>query len=642
MANFQSGVQPVEENPLPMLTNPVDNSKANDISTFGNVLGVVGSTLAQAFTQGQQIKQAKADANVLGGYSQNLLRVADLEQQGVLKPDQALRRYRLLTAQMIANHPMLQDEIYKTYGNIVEKAGLGLNVAKDYQQQQDNANQLKMQALMDAQKAGWGSPNDPPEVQQQMAEKHQQFLFAQSQMEAANALLEHKIKENNLVSSGLQITAERQTIANQSISLKRNQIGLAQDQAKQQFLAGAKNLSDAYFSKWQQDTANIVKQVQAGQLKPEDAIKAIQQQQAAIHQQTGALAAAYDSQGSLEALTKPIDMLAQATIDQISGKTGSQVTENTVNNILGLKNIQLLSSDPKFLALTAVSKMIPAGAGALQQGIGDAAVRLLKQNRAIPLDPGDNPANFGLDGRKPGDITHNDDPDHNKGVEQYFSITRGAISNIRAGNNDPDLHNEVLGNIHYILRGIGVYSKTMASPSELNSAVKFFADPQVGSYMKDHPEIIKGDAAVMAKVAYEQDYQRAVLPLIQEEFLNSKVRVGEKVDSDSLTAMRFGPQMVPDERPTSGWIHPEFNGTGITFVPNDPSKGDVQREAQRLNREVAPVINNLIRANAHFAGTLDYKTSYENFMAQLQPNLEQDAAPVKAPEDVLREVTGVK
>jgi len=642
MANFQSGVQPVEENQMPMLTDPVNKSEANNISALGNILGTVGSSVAQGYAQGQQLKQIKQNANFMEGYSQNLLRISDLEQQGVLKPDQALRRYRLVTAQMIANHPLLQDEIFKTYGNIVEKAGLGQNVVKDYQQQQDNANALRQQSLMDAQKAGWGSPNDPPEVQQQMAEKHQQFLFAQSQMEAANSLLEHKIKENNLVSSGLQIQNERGALANQSITLQRNRIGLAQEQAKQQFLAGAKNLSDAYFGKWQQDTSNILKQVQSGQLKPEDAVKAVQQQQAAIHQQTGALAAAYDSQGTLEALTKPIDMLAQATIDQITGKTSNQVTENTIANIQGTKAIQLLNSDPQFLTLTSVSKMIPAGSGALQQNLGDAAVRLLKQNKAIPLDPGDNPASYGLSGPKPGDPTYNDDPDHNKGVDQYFGIIKGAISNIKAGNRDPALQSEVTGNIQNVLRGVGVYSKTMATPSELNSAVKFFADPQVGSYMKDHPEIIKGDAAIMAKVAYEQDYQRAVLPLIQEEFLNSKVKVGEKVDNDSLTAMRFGPQMVPDERPTTGWIRPEFNGTGVTFVPTDPSKGDVQREAQRLNREVAPVINNLIRANAHFAGTLDYKTSYENFMAQLQPKLDQDTQPTQTDDEVLSEITGVK
>lgn len=638
MADFQSGVNPVQERDMPMLTNPVNTSAANTISALGNILGTVGAGAAQAYSQGQQIKQVKQNAGFMDTYAQNLLRVSDLEQQGVMKPGQALRHYRLLTAQMISNHPLLQEDIFKTYGNIVEKAGLGQNVAKDYQQQQDNANALKQSALLDAQKAGWGSPNDSPEQQEVMAEKHQQFLFAQSQLEAANALLDHKTKENNLISSGLQIRSQRASLANQSVTLKRNQIGLAHDQAKQQFLVGAQNLSDAYFGKWQQDTSVILKQVQSGQLKPEDGVKMIQQQQAAIHQQTGALALGYDSEGSLAALTKPIDMLADATIAQINGDVGTKVTSNTLANIENTKSIQLLTSDPKFLTLTATSKMIPAGSGALQQNLGDAAIRILKNNHVIPLDPSDNPNNFGTGAVKPGDPTNNDDPDHNKGIDQYFSIIKGAISNIRSGNNDPGLAGEVSGNIVNVLRGVGVYSKTMASPAELNSAVKFFADPQVGSYMKNHPDIIKGDAAAMAKVAYEQDYQRAVLPLVQEEFLNSNVDVGDFKNiaaGNPALEGRFGVLPTPNARPSTGYIHPEFNGTGIVFVANDPSKGDTQREAQRLNREVSPVVNNLIRANAHFAGTLDYKASYENIMAQIQANTEANTSKINSAADVI-------
>src|ERR1700749_282561 len=206
MADFQSGVNPVQTQSAPLIATPVDASAANAIKTAGNFTSVVGTTLAQGAAQGKLIEQKTNEANFMSNYSQDLLRVADLEQQGVLKPDQALRQYRLRTARMIANHPLMQEDIFKTYGSIVEKAGLGLNVAKDYQQEQDNANNLRMQALTEA---------------------HQRFLFNQSQIDASNKLLEHKTKENQLVSSGLQIQNERASIANQSITMQRNRIGLA-------------------------------------------------------------------------------------------------------------------------------------------------------------------------------------------------------------------------------------------------------------------------------------------------------------------------------------------------------------------------------------------------------------------------------
>jgi len=638
MADFQSGVNPVQAQTMPTVANPVDTATASGIQAAGNILGVLGSTAIQGATAAKTQKQVVDNANFMSNYSQDLLRIADLEQQGALKPDQALRQYRLRTARMIANHPLQQEEIFKTYGTIVEKAGLGQNVAKDYQQQQDNANTLRMNALVAAQKDGWGKPSDPPEVQQQLAEKHQQFLFAQSQMEQANALLDHKKKENELVSSGIQIQAERASLANQSISIRRNQLGLAQDQAKQQFLAGAKNLSDAYFGKWQQDTGNILKQVQSGTLKQEDAVRLVQDQLAAIHQQTGALAAGYDSTGSLEALTKPIDMLAQNTIDQITGKTSNEVSSNTLANILGTKSIQLLSNDPKFTTLVATSKMIPAGAGVLQENLGSAAIDLLKRNKVIPGDAPVGSDGSGMTVGKPGDPTHNDDPDHNKGVDQYMSLVKSGVSNINAGMADPDLKTEVDGNIQNILRGVGVYGPTASSPTELNSAIKFFADPQMGGYLTKNPELLHGDAAIQAKTVYEQDYRLSVLPLIQSEFLNAKVVAGYKVDSSSLATQRYGAQVVPDERASTAFIHPEFNGTGVTFVANDRTKGDTNREAQRLNREVAPVMNNLIRASAHFAGNTDYKTSYENLMLQIQPDLSEDPTPVKSGDEALKDL----
>lgn len=625
MASFTPGISDVPDQRMAVNPTPANTITASEIGTAGNILGAVGGTLATGYVQGQQLEKVQQNAGHLAGYAQDLLRISDLEQQGALKPDTALRQYRLRTAQMIANHPLQQDEIFKTYGNIVEKAGLGQNVVKDYQQQQDNANQLKMSALQDAQKAGWGSPNDPPEQQEVLAEKHQQFLYAQSQLNAANALLEHKAKENQLVSSGLQIQQERGAIANQSITLKRNQLGLAQDQAKQQFLSGAKNLSDAYFGKWQNDTGSILKDVQAGTLTKEDAVKRVNDQLAAIHSQVGGLALGYDSQGSLEALTKPLDMQAAATIDQITGKSSSEITANTQANILGMKNIQLLSNDPDFLTLTATSKMLPAAAGSLQQAIGDSAINLLKRNKALPLSPGDNPSDFGIK-PKPGDITHNDDPKHNAGVDQYFTVVKSALSNMNAGIKDPDLKSEIDGNISNILAGVGTYSKTMSSPKELNSAVKFLADPQIGNYLKSNPDLIKGDTAVQATEAYKQDYERAVLPLIQAEFLNAKVHIDQGVDANPFggTTGVINASANPNNvKPSTDVVRIMYNGTGASFVANPTNDSKVaysaDAEAKRLNREVAPIMNNLIRANAHLSGSTDYKKSYDNFIEQLNP-----------------------
>ena len=646
MADFDSGVQPVNQQPMTRSPDPIDTTTASAINSAGNILGVVGSTLAQGAAVAQVSGLQKQQASFMENYSQDLLRISDLEQQGVMKPDQALRQYRLRTASMLANHPMMQDEIYKTYGNVVDKAGLGKNVVDDFNTQKDNANQLQMQSLKAAQAAGWGSPNDPAASQQLMAEKHQQFLFAQSQMEAANAVLAHKQKEIELTNAQLQTTSTRQSIANMSITMKRNQLGLANDQAQYQFKAGAQTLSDAYFAKFNQDISNIQKQVGTQVQDPSTgkqvtytaqmAQQDIDHQLAAIHSQAGGLATAYDSQGTLEALLHPMDMLASTAKDNISGKLDKTTLDNQLSNIQAVKSQQMLSSDDNLLTLATVSKLFPSTASSLQEGLGSATVNLLRKNGLMPGDTQNSPRST-----KPGDVTTNGDPDHDKGVGQYFDMVKNGISNIRTGVADTSVKADVDTHLTSILKSIGTYSQTMASPTELNKAVQFFADPQIGKYLRDNPAIIQDQNAGLAHNAYIKDYQQVVLPLVQDEFQNANVRVGNTYDTSSPAALRVGGIIREDQRPSANFIHTEFNGTNVAFVANDPTIGDTNREAQRLNREVAPVLSNLVRANAHFAGSTDYKSSYQNLMNQLQIKSQTDTKPIMSTEQAITQETGI-
>lgn len=623
MADFSSGVQPViEQAPRPIIAPP-DDSTANNISALGSVLGTIGGTLVQGAAIAQQTQLEQKQDSSLMNFKQNILRKGDLVDQGILKPDQALRGVRLDYSRMIANHPGMQDQIDKAYKEVMGQSGLGKNIVDDVQAQKDQQRQQAMQQWTSASQAGFILPNMSPDEQALAIEKHQQFLFGQTQMGQADKLLNHKKAEVELANAQLQTTSIRQGIANASITYQRNQLGLADEVAKNQFRAGAQNVSDAYFTKFQNDVNTLQKQV--GTQVPDPAhpgktmtytasmaSQDIDNQLAAIQQTTSKLAVAYDSQGTLEALMNPMKMLAQTAKDNVQGKLDKTALDNQLSNVQTMRQLQLINSNDDLLTLSSTSKLMPNAANSLQDVIGHKFTDIMKQNGLMPGD-----TNASSKTTKPGDPTSNGDPNHDKDLRSYFGIVKAGMSNIQSGVADKSVKADTDQHIQSILAGVGKYGPTATDASELKDVVNFFSSTQFGNYVKQNPALIQGQNASLAKNVYEQDYQRVVLPLIQNEFLDANVAIDYRTTVNGRGVKISDPTMAP----SSSAIHPEFNGSGVTFVANNPTAGQTNREAQRLNREVAPIMNQLIRTNAHFEGSTDYKKSYDNIMNQLGPEM---------------------
>src|SRR5574337_224744 len=617
MADFTSNVAPVNIPQSPNIVVPADTSTANAIQSGGNILGAIGQSLAQGYAGAQLEKQNKESGRINNQLAQNLLRVADLEQSGFMKPDVAARQYRIIMARNLANNyanPALTKQLLETYQTIVKTPGLGENIAKDFQQEKDNQNDLSQQALKSAQAAGFGSPDMTPDMQQFWAEKHQPFLFGQTQMNAANAILEHKIKENNLVTSGLAITSARQGIAQGSINIQRSRIGLAEDQAQLQFMGGVQNMSDAWFPKFSQTLEQITADVKAGKITKEDAIRDIQTRFAGLQQQVSSMALASKQPGMIDGFIKPFEMLTQRSIDQINGKTLNTVATNDVGNITLLQQQLLSTQNPDFARLAAVSKMVPAGAGALQTSIGNATIDMLKKGGQIPNSDG-------TYSTSPPNVTSDGTQDGNKAAKDYYKLLKRAMITSDQSN-DPDLSNEVDNYVANTLRGIGVYGGTAQNPANLSETVKFLASPEFAKYVKDHPDSVTGDNAQKAKQVYKQEYEQKVLPLIQDQFTNLRswsnatIQTGTQYVNDPTGKMGSFPQAT--FTPTAELIQPTFNGAGVSFVadPRVANMPQVKDKVRQLNSQLAPVMTTLIRANANLANSGDYKQAYDAFMTQ--------------------------
>lgn len=636
MANFSSGINPITPDTVNNVIPQASSADADAIRSVANIGGAIGASLVNGYNTAQAVSAQTAADRYKAQLSQNLLRVADLEQRGQVKPQMAASMYRLEMSRAISSHPELQDDFLKIHASIVGNPLLGGNVEKDFQQEKDNQNDLHQAFLKTAQTAGWGSPDMPPEQQDLWAQKYQQVLFAQSQINASNALMEHKKLENEVVSSGLAVTSARQNIVSNSLTIQKQKMENAQAISEQQFTSGVKLLSDAYFPKFNNDLGNLLQNVRDGKMTKEDAISAAQTQFAGIEQQVSGLAMAHKDPAYITSFMSPYQMLYQRTIDQISGKTLNTVTTNEVANIQALHETQILTSDPNVAKLAAISNVFKTGLGPLAQNIQNVAGNILSRSMGAPPENGGDPT------IAPPNIVSDGTQTSKQDIKQALDINRRAMVTEPTAN-DPQLTSELGNAVQQHLRGFSVYGPTAASPTQLNEAVKYFASPEFGAYVKAHPDAMTSDSARKAEDVYRKQYETQLLPLIQKEFIDTNVGaaivVGYKpapINGSPINA-EMG-SSGPEIEENANLFQPVFNGVGVSFklrtVDNDgkpllvshPELANnpmVETKLAQLNKEVAPVMTTMVRAGAHFNGGTNYKQAYNYLIDELGWNYGQ-------------------
>lgn len=608
MADFNNNVQDV--NPRVDTVAPVqDNTTAQAVGATTGLLGGLGAAVVNSQVYGQQLAAAKEKSRVLGGFEENLLRVADLHDQGVMSQDAARRNVRRLTASALANHPTLQGDVNDLVGKVLSTKGLGENVASGTQQEQDQR-VLNMKFLQDAQNDGFGRPSDPPEVQAQMANAHQAYKLQLQQLQLSGAQMEQKIKANNVVSSGLSITSAQQSISTGAINQQRARLGLVQDQAEATFRSAGANLVSNYVPKFNQDLDDIDKNTA---LTPQQKVIASQNLLATVKQTVTGLALQGNSINDAAALTDTFTKRAEIQQQVWTGALDKTVADTKLHNVQTIEQQRLIDSSPQVLRLTAISNLVPPAAQFLQIPIGKSLTELFTKNGQLP-DVNGNVST------QPGNPTHHTD-DEKKDVDQYGKMLNGVLATINSGaEKDPAVMQEVHNNVQGVLKGLTVYGPTANDATALNGVVGLIANPAFGKFAQSNQGTLDADSQEKAQQVFRNYYQSQVIPLVQDQFLNNKVSIGNKPGDPNTIAGMQG-RDVPDERETDAVIHTEFIGSSMRFVPNNMANSAVVDKAKDLNNRVAPVINTMIRADAHLHGSTDYKQYYDANMSFIAPEV---------------------
>jgi len=124
-----------------------------------------------------------------------------------------------------------------------------------------------------------------------------------------------------------------------------------------------------------------------------------------------------------------------------------------------------------------------------------------------------------------------------------------------------------------------------------------------------------------------QQYGDVVLPMIKQKFQDAGVNVVP------MGGYGAGPDSSMD---ASKLISAQFTGAGVSFSINKGASmntqdggsvddTDLRRKVNDLNQTVAPVLNRLMRVQAHLEGNMDYKKQWDNnyapmFMPKQDPN----------------------
>jgi hypothetical protein len=607
LADFNADI-PQVQSPITPVQPVSNNTAAMAINAGGGLLGGLGAAVINSANYATQLAQMKYKANALGELQQNIERVQDLQSQGVLSQDAALRNIRRTTVSSLANHPLLQDDINKLVGTLTGTA-LQHDVENGtYAEQEQRTLQNKF--ISDAQAAGYGSPNDPPAVQQQMAHAYQGVQLAAAQLKQQSEVVAFQKSQVELGNAKLATIAANQNIGNNAITTQRNKIGLTQDINKLNFTQGVGNLAANLTPKFNADLDQIHNDTtltpEQKQMKYDSVINNISDAVTGV-------AVGADSTGSINAISDIFKRRVQVYKDQDSGKIAADAAQTQLSNLLTTSQLALANKNPEVLQLAAVSKTFPAAANILQGDIAGQAVKLLQTNGGLPDANGNFPTT-------PGNPVHST-PTEQKSVQQYSDILRENLRQVNSGvKMDPDHQKEINSNFNNMMAGFGVYAGTAADATGLKTAVQTFASPEFGLYASNPKNGFDADASDKASKAFDQYYKTSLVPLLQDSFLNSQVVVGSKMNPNPATALLTNqPLIVADTAPATSKIHTDFANGSVRFVPNDPTDQNSVSASNDLNTKIAPILQTTIKADAHLHQSTNYEFWYNDLMNTIQP-----------------------
>lgn len=576
-------------------SNPVPVQSPSAAGAALNLFASLAPT-AQQINQRRQAEQEQARSGAISRFQQEQLALAEAVDTGALSSQEARMRMRANYTRAISDNPLLVDDYTQAHQSIVTTAGLG-KVAAEGTEEEQRWNRV----LQSATDAGWIKPGMGAVEADRSAEAFLDFQLAGEQLTRAQQELTY---ERGQV--GLQ--GDRLSVANQQVSLQRGQIGLQSDSLRLNRLKGELqaesalgHMAGSYFQKFNGDINDLVARVEAGELDEVSAQRELDTQWAVIQNSIGGVGA-QASGAYIDNLTSGFRNLYESSRQFISGEITAEALERRSQVNLAIQT-NMITGDPDRAAVIAAANVLrhPVSNALLTNGVSSTLTSFLAENGQRQGAP----ANLVNSARR-GD------------TQSYLNILKPNMRSAVNGTLEEDLGatsgspmDEVATHVNETLRSITAYQSAVEDPSDFNEVVDFFAGDEFREYAQSGSVQFDAEQALNAREVLQAQYQEVVLPLVRDRFLESQTETSVLPSGSGILGTSSSEGVE-----TSSVITPQFSGGSFRFTTTSDS-ARVRAKLRDLNREVAPIMNRLIRSGAH----LERHSNYDKVYNELAPRL---------------------
>lgn len=591
---FDIGIGGAQPSPIHPQSPVTDNSQLTTLQGIQTALQGVGQLFAaggQTASQKRQERLAQEKANVMSSYGQRVVALDAAVEQGKMTAAESKTRLRALYNQTIANYPSLTEDLTAFHKGITGAEGLGDAAVKG-----TAVDQQYEQLKKDATANGWVHPGMTPDQIESATDAYQAQQKSIGDMKYYSQQLEIVQKKASIQAQQESIAASRVARANAQaeLQIKRNKMGA--QAALSNFAVGEQAKMSAQINQLQQD-------VDSGKLTREAALARLQAMKDNYAAQTMKLRGVAGGD-YVDSLSKPLFDQMEAHANFLSGKIGADVMKTQVERAQNTAMLPLMQ-DPQLANLMAASKLLGGALPSkLQTQVTDRILQMASNNQ----NPNNPPANPTPHTKQEG-----------KQVGKYMDSIRSGINSLadkdRSLKDPKGTWEEIQNHVNQVLAGTGEFSSSQRSPKQLNQSLDFLASPEFLKYQKMGGRI--DDASVSAAAqAVSVNYTDKLIPTIQEEWEKAKTVVGVTPSAGGFPAFGGGmPTASTEQRATSDAVEYVWSGSSITFRPTKAflkNPGAVAK-AQELNKSMAPLINRMVRADAHMKGTDNYSASFKQY-----------------------------
>lgn len=555
--------QPMQQGPSGSAVTPKAEVQDTSVNSILGFVEKAGTGLAGMFQDQAKSRSQQAVGTALTAFIDEQSRIAEAAEQG-LDPAQARTRMRAAFNKHAANNPLLLEEFLKVQKAYAESQ-MGEAVTKGsvaYQEEQAQKQALVQQAAQDgfSDVAAWQNWEGQKRAWEAQDEFRKQKLY-EARLEAQRASTDAS-RRSAALSKARELEIETKLSHNQ---------GLRTDLAGQ--LEGAQSTVD-----------NIINMPATTEQK----LKALQQASSQLKARVAGTYSFADQANISMAMTQ-VDLIQKYAEDAIVQGKKSQALDNSFS-IATKERALAMIEDNQFKNMATMSSIFGQSFTTILGSAPNEVAKKMVDLVVPPKEMTSPPPVLDKDSSATLDKTLRDQARATDSTE--YQVPKKDV-----------LENQVVN----ALRSMTLYGDGYSSEEDMAAASKMVYG---GAY-----EALKSEGGFNVPAEVQGKYKQLVLRNYEEAMLDIKNEyLDANVTSYKTVGGGIGQSVETEQQPSTKVITPTVENGVFKFVATDPSAG---AEAVRLNKTLAPAINNLAKMIAVGNGDPDLNKA----MKELSPRL---------------------